>query len=75
MGNAAAGTRISLYTWSASWCGLWTARSNTDPVVMALATPKLTCEVQIPKSRYDAFAIAAMLGEWNLEDHVPRSAA
>ena len=31
MGNPAAGTRIapSLYTWSASWCGLSTARSAT----------------------------------------------
>lgn len=40
---------------------------NVDPVIAALAVPKLTCEVQIPKDRYDPFAIAAMVAAWNRE--------
>jgi hypothetical protein len=37
---------------------------NTDPVVMALATPDGTCEVLIPKDRYDPFAVLAMMEAW-----------
>jgi hypothetical protein len=38
---------------------------NTDPVLMALATPKLTCEVQIPggTGREQAIGRASGLGE------------
>ncbi|MGH8584657.1 MAG: hypothetical protein ACREWE_00180 [Gammaproteobacteria bacterium] len=38
---------------------------NTDPVVMALATPDGTCELLIPKDRYDPFAILDMVDGWN----------
>lgn len=31
---------------------------NTDPVIAALATPDGTCELRIPKDRYDAFRVA-----------------
>jgi hypothetical protein len=41
---------------------------NTDPVVMALTTPVGTCEVRVPKDRYDPFAIAAMVAAWNQEE-------
>jgi hypothetical protein len=37
---------------------------NTDPVVMALATPAGTCDVLIPKDRYDPFAVLTMVEEW-----------
>jgi hypothetical protein len=40
---------------------------NTDPVIMALATPDGTCEVQIPKDRYDPFAVLAMVEGWERE--------
>jgi hypothetical protein len=48
---------------------------GTDPVVMALATPDGTCEISIPRDGYDPFAVLAMVEGWNLERHVPRSAA
>jgi hypothetical protein len=39
--------------------------SGTDPVVMALAIrDKGTCEVLIPKDRYDPFAVLAMMEGW-----------
>ena len=34
---------------------------HTDPVVAAVATPDGTCEVLIPKDRYDPFAVLAMM--------------
>jgi hypothetical protein len=37
---------------------------NTDPVIMALATPDGTCDVLIPKYRYDPFAVLAMVEAW-----------
>jgi hypothetical protein len=38
---------------------------GTDPVVMALAIrDKGTCEVLIPKDRYDPFAVLAMMEGW-----------
>jgi hypothetical protein len=37
---------------------------NTDPVIMALATPDGTCEVLIPKDRYDPFAVLAVVEAW-----------
>ena len=37
---------------------------NTDPVVMALATPDGTCEVRLPKERYDAFRVLEMVRGW-----------
>jgi hypothetical protein len=37
---------------------------NTDPVIMALATPDGTCDVLIPKDRYDPFAVLAMIEAW-----------
>ncbi|MGH8562684.1 MAG: hypothetical protein ACREXW_00830 [Gammaproteobacteria bacterium] len=40
---------------------------NTDPVIMALATPDATCELLIPKDRYDPFAIVEMVDGWNRE--------
>ncbi|MGH7315688.1 MAG: hypothetical protein ACREJS_05440 [Candidatus Rokuibacteriota bacterium] len=40
---------------------------NTNPVVMALATPDGTCELLIPKHRYDPFAIMSMVDGWNRE--------
>jgi len=41
---------------------------NTDPVVMALATPDGTCELRIPKDRYEPFAIVATLAGWSREE-------
>ncbi|MGH8586207.1 MAG: hypothetical protein ACREWE_08525 [Gammaproteobacteria bacterium] len=41
---------------------------NTDPVVMALATPDGTCELLVPRDRCDAFAILAMVDGWNRAD-------
>jgi TubC N-terminal docking domain len=41
---------------------------NTDPVVMALATPDGTCDVLIPKDRYDPFAVLEVVKEWERED-------
>jgi hypothetical protein len=41
---------------------------NTDPVIAALATPDGTCELLIPKDRYDPFAIAATVAAWNQEE-------
>jgi hypothetical protein len=41
---------------------------NTDPVVMALATPDGTCEVLISMDRYEPFAIVAMVAGWNREE-------
>jgi hypothetical protein len=39
--------------------------SGTDPVVMALAIrDKATCEVLIPKDRYDPLAVLAMMEGW-----------
>ena len=40
---------------------------NTDPVVMALATPDGTCEVLIPRDRYDPFEVLAVVDEWERE--------
>jgi hypothetical protein len=37
---------------------------NTDPVAMALATPDGTYELQIPRDRYDPFAVLAIVQEW-----------
>lgn len=37
---------------------------NTDPVIMALATPAGTCEVLIPRDRYDPFALLATMEGW-----------
>ena len=44
---------------------------NTDPVVMALATPDGTCDVLIPRDRYDPFAVLAIVKEWEREDAEP----
>jgi hypothetical protein len=41
--------------------------SGTDPVVMALATPHGTCEVLIPRDRYDPFAVLAKVEGWERE--------
>jgi hypothetical protein len=38
--------------------------AGTDPIIMALATPDGTCEVLIPKDRYDPFAVLAMVEAW-----------
>ncbi|MGH8584785.1 MAG: hypothetical protein ACREWE_00870 [Gammaproteobacteria bacterium] len=38
---------------------------NTDPVILALATPDGTCELSIPRDRYDPFAILDMVDWWN----------
>jgi hypothetical protein len=48
---------------------------NTDPIIMALATPDGTCEALIPRDQYDPFGVLAMVAGWNLERHAPRSAA
>lgn len=37
---------------------------NTDPVILALATPAGTCELLIPRDRYDPFAVLAMMEGW-----------
>jgi hypothetical protein len=37
---------------------------STDPVIAVLATPAGTCEVLIPKDRYDPFAVLAMVEAW-----------
>jgi hypothetical protein len=41
---------------------------SPDPVIAALATPDGTCELLIPKDRYDPFAIAATVAAWNQEE-------
>ncbi len=40
---------------------------TTDPVVMALATPDGTCQLLVPRERYDPFEVLAVLGEWERE--------
>jgi hypothetical protein len=37
---------------------------NSDPVIAALATPDGTCELLIPRDRYDPFAVLAMVEAW-----------
>lgn len=44
---------------------------NTDPVVLALATPDGTCDVLIPRDRYDPFEVLAIVKEWEREDAEP----
>jgi hypothetical protein len=38
--------------------------AGSDPVITALATPDRTCEVLIPKDRYDPFAVLEMVKSW-----------
>jgi hypothetical protein len=42
--------------------------AGTDPIILSLATPDGTCEVLIPKDRYDPFAIVARVAGWNREE-------
>jgi hypothetical protein len=44
---------------------------NTDPVGMALSTPDGTCDVLIPKDRYDPFAVLAIVKEREREAAEP----
>jgi hypothetical protein len=44
---------------------------NTDPVVMALATPDGTCDVLIPKDRHEPFAVLVIVKEWEREAAEP----
>lgn len=39
--------------------------ADTDPVVMAVATPEGTREVLIPRDRYDPFEVLAKVGRWD----------
>jgi hypothetical protein len=38
---------------------------------MALTTPDGTCEVLIPRDRYDPFEVLAIVNEWEREDPEP----
>ena len=38
--------------------------ADTDPVVMALATPNATGELLIPQDQYDAFRVLEMVRGW-----------
>jgi hypothetical protein len=40
-------------------------------VIAALATPDGTCELRIPKDRYDPLAALAIVKEWEREDPEP----
>jgi hypothetical protein len=44
--------------------GILVEDASADPVVMALATPDGTCEVQIPRGRYDPFRILELAKGW-----------
>jgi hypothetical protein len=44
---------------------------NTDPVIMALAAPDGTCEISIPKDRYEPFEVLAIVKGWEREDAEP----
>ena len=46
------------------WYAVYVEDPNTDPVVMALATPDGTCELLIPQDRYDPFALLATMKGW-----------
>ena len=39
----------------------------SDPVVMALASPDGTCDVLIPRDRYDPIEVLAIVKEWERE--------
>jgi hypothetical protein len=39
---------------------------GTDPVIAALATPDGTCELLLPRDRYDPFAVLAMVEAWEV---------
>jgi hypothetical protein len=38
---------------------------NPDPIILSLATPDGTCEVLIPKDRYDPFKVMDTLKGWS----------
>ena len=38
---------------------------NSDPVIMAVATPNGTREVLIPRDRYDPFEVLTKVGRWD----------
>ncbi|MGH8569978.1 MAG: hypothetical protein ACREXU_18725, partial [Gammaproteobacteria bacterium] len=40
---------------------------NTDPVVAAMAVTDGTCELLIPRDRYDPLEVLAVLEEWERE--------
>jgi hypothetical protein len=40
---------------------------DDDPVIMALATPDGTCDLAVPRDKYDAFELLAMVVRWNAE--------